>query len=33
MFAERLASCSISLGIPDSNGAVAGSGDDVAPVG
>src|SRR5258706_10410147 len=29
---ERLAGCSTSLGIPGSNGAVVGSGDDVAPI-
>ena len=29
----RIADYSASLGIPDSNGAVEGSGDDVAPIG
>ncbi len=30
---ERIANWSTSLGIPDSNGAVVGSGEDVAPIG
>jgi len=30
---ERIANRSTSLGIPDSNGGVGGSGDDVLPVG
>ena len=28
-----ISNCSTSLGVPGSNGAVAGSGDDVAPIG
>ena len=30
---ERISDWSASLGIPDSNGAVSGSGDDVPPIG
>src|SRR5258706_353958 len=30
---ERLAGCSTSLGMTGSNGAIEGSGDDVAPIG
>lgn len=30
---ERIADCITSLGNPDSNGAVAGSGDEVPPIG
>src|SRR5258706_3910174 len=30
---KRSADCSTSLRVPDSNGVVAGSGDDVAPIG
>src|SRR5258706_15784904 len=33
MALERLAGCSTGLSIPDSNGAIVGSGDDVAPIG
>jgi len=33
MHLERLTDSGTSLGIPDSNGAVAGSGDDAPPIG
>src|SRR5258706_14313936 len=33
MLPDRVASCSMSLSIPDSNGAIEGSGDDVLPLG
>src|SRR5258706_12033334 len=30
---EKIAYCGTSIGIPDSNGLIVGSGDDVAPIG